>query len=73
MKNYISSVVQNYCDLYYVRIMSIEREKSKEYIENVLKRKDKRLLFICQDNNQFIELFEIDKMNFTICVIYKIL
>ena len=52
--------------------MSMERRKLKEHIENILKRKDSRMLFIYQDNNQFMELFsQIDKMNFTLCNLSK--
>ena len=45
--------------------MSIKRRKLQEYIENILKREDSRMMFIYQDNNQFKKLFQIDKMNFT--------
>ena len=52
--------------------MSMERRKLKEHIENILKRKDSRMLFIYQDNNQFMELFsQIDTMNFTLCNLSK--
>ena len=45
--------------------MSIKIRKLQEYIENILKREDSRMMFIYQDNNQFKKLFQIDKMNFT--------
>jgi len=52
--------------------MSMERRKLKEHIENILKRKDSRMLFIYQDNNQFMELFsQIDTMNFTLYNVSK--
>ena len=52
--------------------MSMARRKLKEHIENILKRKDSRMLFIYQDNNQFMELFsQIDTMNFTLCNLSK--
>ena len=52
--------------------MSMERRKLKEHIENILKRKDSRMMFIYQDNDQFMELFsQIDTMNFTLCNLSK--
>ena len=52
--------------------MSMERRKLKEHIENILKRKDSRMMFIYQDNDQFTELFsQIDTMNFTLCNLSK--